>query len=102
TQQAVDSLRKNGTAVIAGLAPLGDRAGIDLVDMVRNQKRVMGAMYGGASPHEAFRTIVDLYLRGVLMVDEVIQRRYPLTEINEGFAALERGEDGRGVIVFDN
>lgn len=43
----------------------------------------------------------DLYLRGALLVDEVVQRRYPLARINEGFAALERGENGRGVIVFD-
>jgi S-(hydroxymethyl)glutathione dehydrogenase/alcohol dehydrogenase len=102
SQQAVDSLGKNGVAVIAGLAPVGDRAGIDLVDMVRNQKRVMGAFYGGSSPHEMFRTLCDLYLRDEILIDEIIQRRYPLEEINEGFAALERGENGRGVIVFDN
>lgn len=101
TQQAVDCLTKNGLAIIAGLAPVGDRAGIDLVDLVRKQKRVMGAYYGGASPHETFRAVLDLYLRGELQVDEVIQRRYPLDEINEGFAALERGENGRGVIVFE-
>lgn len=101
TQQAVDCLGKNGVAVIAGLAPLGDRAGIDLVDLVRKQKRIVGAYYGGASPHETFGTVLDLYLRGVLLVDEVVQRRYSLARINEGFEALERGENGRGVIVFD-
>ena len=100
TRQAVDALGKNGLAVIAGLAPLGDRAPIDLVDLVRRQKRIMGAYYGSASPHETFRTIVDLYLRGALMGDELVQRRYPLDRINEGFEALERGENGRGVIDF--
>ncbi|MCK9494381.1 MAG: Zn-dependent alcohol dehydrogenase [Dehalococcoidia bacterium] len=101
TQQAVDCLGKNGVAVIAGLAPLGDRAGIDLVDLVRKQKRIVGAYYGSASPHETFRTIVGLYLAGTLKVDEVIERRYPLARINEGFDALERGENGRGVVVFE-
>ncbi len=101
TQQAVDSLGKNGVAVIAGLAPVGERAGIDLVDLVRKQKRVVGAYYGSASPHETFRSVVDLYLRGALLVDEVVQRRYPLARINDGFADLERGENGRGVIVFE-
>ena len=100
TRQAVDALGKNGLAVIAGLAPLGDRAPIDLVDLVRRQKRIMGAYYGSASPHESFRTVVDLYLRGELMGDELVQRRYSLDEINEGFEALDRGENGRGVIVF--
>lgn len=101
TQQAVDCLGKNGVAVVAGLAPLGDRAGIDLVDLVRKQKRIVGAYYGSASPHETFRTIVGLYLSGALKVDEVVQRRYPLQRINEGFDALERGENGRGVVVFE-
>jgi S-(hydroxymethyl)glutathione dehydrogenase / alcohol dehydrogenase len=101
TRQAVDSLGKNGLAVIAGLAPVGDRAGIDLVDLVRKQKRLMGAYYGIASPYETFRTVTDLYRDGKLIVDEIIERRYSLDEINEGFAALERGENGRGVIVFD-
>jgi S-(hydroxymethyl)glutathione dehydrogenase/alcohol dehydrogenase len=102
SQQAVDCLGKNGVAVIAGLAPLGERAGINLVEMVRFQKHVVGAYYGSASPHETFRTILDLYLRGDLMVDEVAQRRYPLERINEGFDALGRGENGRGVVVFPN
>jgi S-(hydroxymethyl)glutathione dehydrogenase/alcohol dehydrogenase len=100
TQQAVGSLRRNGVAVVVGLAPLGDQADIDLTDMVRTQKTLTGAYYGLASPHETFRTMIDLYQKGYLLVDEIIQRRYSLDEINEAFDSLERGEDGRGVIVF--
>jgi S-(hydroxymethyl)glutathione dehydrogenase/alcohol dehydrogenase len=44
--------------------------------------------------------MVDFYQRGRIDVDSLIQRRYELDQINEGFAALEAGEDGRGVIVF--
>jgi S-(hydroxymethyl)glutathione dehydrogenase/alcohol dehydrogenase len=101
TRQAVSSLRRNGVAVVVGLAPMGDESCIDLVDMVRMQKTLTGAYYGLASPHETFRTMIDLYRKGDLMIDELIQRRYSLDQINEGFAALERGEDGRGVILFD-
>lgn len=101
TQQAIASLRRNGTAVVVGLAPLGDSAAVDLVDIVRFQKTVVGAYYGSASPHESFRTMIDLYRSGDLKIDELIERRFSLDEINEGFDALERGEDGRGVIVFD-
>lgn len=100
TRQAVDALGKNGVAVVAGLAPLGDRVPIDLVDLVRRQKRIVGAYYGSASPYETFGTVVELYLRGELNGDDLVQRRYKLDEINEGFDALERGENGRGVIVF--
>ena len=98
--QAVDSLGKNGTAVMIGLAPVGERAPIDMVDLVRNQKTLTGSYYGSASPHQTFAKMVDFYRRGRIDVDSLIQRRYELDQINEGFAALAAGEDGRGVIVF--
>jgi Zn-dependent alcohol dehydrogenase len=99
--QAVDSLRKTGTAVMVGLAPAGERAPIDMVDLVRNQKTLTGSYYGTASPHESFAKMVDFYQRGLIDVTGLIQRRYPLARINEGFAALENHEDGRGVINFE-
>ncbi len=99
TTAAVDSLRSNGTAVLVGLAPVGDAAPIDMVDLVRQQKTLVGSYYGSASPHQTFAKLVDWYLAGRLNVEELITRRYSLDDINEGFAALARGEDGRGVII---
>ena len=99
--QALDSVRKGGTAVVIGLAPLEDRAPINVAILTREQKRLQGSYYGSASPHQTFATLVDLYVDGRIDVDSLIQRRYSLDEINDGFAALERGEDGRGVIVFE-
>ncbi len=99
--QAVDSLRKTGTAVMVGLAPAGDRAPIDMVDLVRNQKTLVGSYYGSASPHEMFGKMIDFYLRERIDIAGLIQRHYPLSRINEGFAALENHENGRGVITFE-
>jgi S-(hydroxymethyl)glutathione dehydrogenase/alcohol dehydrogenase len=101
TLQSVEAIRKGGTAVIIGLAPAGETAPIELVDLVRMQKNVVGSYYGSASPHETFNKLINFYLQGKIDVDSLITRRYPLEEINEAFDALERGEDGRGVIVFD-
>ena len=42
TRNAVDSLRKGGTAVVVGLAGIEESAPIDLVDLVRRQKRILG------------------------------------------------------------
>ena len=101
TRNAVNSLRKGGTAVVVGLAAAEESAPIDLVDLVRNQKRILGCYYGFVSPHESFRTMVDLYRSGRLNIDGLIQRRYRLEEIDTAYEALARGENGRGVIVFD-
>ena len=99
--QALESVRTAGTAVIIGLAPVEDRATVDVASLTREQKRLVGSYYGSASPHQTFGMLVDLYLSDRLEVDGLITRRYALEAINEGFAALERGEDGRGVIVFE-
>jgi S-(hydroxymethyl)glutathione dehydrogenase/alcohol dehydrogenase len=100
TQGAVKALRKSGTAVIVGLAPVGETADLDLIDLVRNQKTVVGSYYGSASPHETFDVIVDAYLKGKINIDSLITRSYSLDQINEGFDALHAGEDGRGIIDF--
>ena len=99
--QALDSVRKGGTAVVIGLAPTEDSASINVADLTRDQKRLQGSYYGSASPHQTFGTLVDLYLDGRIDVESLVQRRYSLEEINEGFAAMERGDDGRGVIIFE-
>ena len=101
TEQMMGSLRKGGTGVLVGLAPEGMTAGVNMVDLVRNQKTLVGSYYGSASPHETFGKLVDFYLKGRIDIDSLVTRRYPLEEINEAYDALARGEDGRGVIVFD-
>ena len=99
--QVFDSLGKGGTGVIVGIAPTEAVGSFDLVDMVRKQKTIVGSYYGSASPHRTFQKLVDMYVMGRIDIDHIVQRRYPLDEINEAFHALERGEDGRGVIVWD-
>ena len=44
--------------------------------------------------------LVELYQRGTLKLDELISGRYPLEEINEAIASVNRGEALRNVIVF--
>ena len=99
---AVMAIRKAGTAVMIGLGPTGDTAPIDMVDFLRNQKSLVASYYGAASPHDTFDKLVGFYLKGELDVDSLITRHYGLEDINEGFDALARGEDGRGVIVYDS
>ena len=100
TEQMVKVVAKGGTGVIVGLAPEGVNAGIDMVDMVRNQKSLVGSYYGTTSPHETFSKLIEFYLKGRIDVDNLITRRYSLEDINVAYDALANGEDGRGVIIF--
>ncbi len=101
TAAAVKAVRKTGAAVMVGLGAVGETTPIDMVDMLRNQKSLVGAYYGMVSPHETFDKIIVFYLKGKLDIDSLITRSFSLDQINEGYEALVRGEDGRGVIVYN-
>ena len=64
------------------------------------EKRIVRSSYGGVRPRRDFPWLARLYLSGKLRLDELITRRIRLEEINEGFAAMTRGEIVRAVIVF--
>ena len=64
------------------------------------EKRIRRSSYGGARPARDFPLLAHAYLDGRLKLDELITRHIALDEINEGFAALQRGEAIRSVIVF--
>src|ERR1700686_181031 len=65
------------------------------------EKRIRRVSYGNARPRRDFPLLARAYLDGALMLDELISRRIKLEEINDGFAALKRGETIRSVVTFD-
>ena len=65
------------------------------------EKRIRRVSYGNARPWRDFPLLARAYLKGELMLDELISRRITLDDINGGFAALKRGETIRSVITFD-
>jgi S-(hydroxymethyl)glutathione dehydrogenase/alcohol dehydrogenase len=65
------------------------------------EKRIRRVSYGNTRPRRDFPLLARSYLNGDLMLDELISRRITLEEINDGFAALKRGETIRSVVMFD-
>ena len=65
------------------------------------EKRITRSSYGGARPREDFPALSRAYLEGRLDLDGLVTARIRLNQVNEGFAALKRGEAIRSVIVFD-
>ncbi|HZB91819.1 MAG TPA: Zn-dependent alcohol dehydrogenase [Stellaceae bacterium] len=65
------------------------------------EKRIRRSSYGGARPQRDFPLLAKAYLDGALKLDELVSRRIPLEAINDGFAALKRGEVVRAVVTFD-
>ncbi len=100
TRMAVDMLRKRGTAVIVGIAPVGDAVTLEPMVITRMEKTIRGCYYGSARPRQDMPRIADWHARGLLDIDGLVTRRYGLADINRAYDDLESDAVGRGVIVF--
>jgi len=100
TKMAVDMLRKRGTAVIVGISPAGETMAVEPVVLTRGEKTIRGCYYGTAHPRQDMPRITDWYTRGLLDIDSLVTRRYPLAEINRAYDDIDTDAAGRGVLVF--
>ena len=55
----------------------------------------MGSYYGSIQPRRDFPKLVDLYLAGRLLLDELVSREYRLDEINSAFDDMLNGSNAR-------
>lgn len=84
---------KGGTLVCTAVAPMSQTtASINLFELAMWSKEVKGTIFGSLSPRAAVPSLLQMYRVGSLKLDELITCRYSLGEINEGYAALKRGE----------
>jgi S-(hydroxymethyl)glutathione dehydrogenase / alcohol dehydrogenase len=100
-RQAFDVLAKTGKLVVLGISPAGAEVSLPLGPMVFEERQVLGSFYGSGQPREDIPRLAAMYRQGKLKLDELLTRRYPLEQINEAYAALDRGEVARSVVVFD-
>lgn len=99
-EQCFRMLQPGGTATIVGLFAPGVKASIDGSEFFQ-EKKIRGSALGSARIREDIPRLVELYLQRRLNLDDMVSRRIRLEDINEGFAAMQRGEVARSVIVFD-
>ena len=93
-------LKPGGTATVIGMIPIGTTIEIHGPEFLW-EKKIQGSMMGSNRFRFDMPRYVDFYLNGRLNLDDLVSRRIALDEINDAFAALERGEVARSVIVFD-
>ena len=100
--QAMASIRKAGTVVVTALGNIADTTPIpvSLADVTLFQKRIQGAMFGMSNPNWDILRQLELYRSGVLKLDELITKSYPLDEIQQGYQDMHDGKNIRGVIKY--
>jgi S-(hydroxymethyl)glutathione dehydrogenase/alcohol dehydrogenase len=99
-EQAFQMLAKGGTAVVVGMIPEGQMIEINGERLMGDGKSVLGSKMGSNRFRVDVPNYIDAYLAGHLKLDELVSKRITLDEVNEGYAALDRGEVARSVIVF--
>ena len=98
---SVEAVRSGASQVVwpAGKVAVNDEVNFRWGSLMQ-EKRITRSSYGGADPARDFPLLAQAYLDGKLKLDEMISARIGLDQINEGFAALKRGETVRSVVMF--
>ncbi len=94
-QQAFEMVRPGGTAVVVGVT--AQPVTVPGFGFLR-EKKLIGSLYGSASVKYMIPRLVDLYMEGKILLDELVSRRRPLSEVNEAFADMEAGTVARSVL----
>jgi S-(hydroxymethyl)glutathione dehydrogenase/alcohol dehydrogenase len=95
----VEAVRPGGQVVWLGKIGVNEEVAFRWGSLMQ-EKRITRSSYGGANPARDFPMLARAYLDGKLKLDEMISARIGLEQINDGFAALRRGETVRSVVVF--
>jgi S-(hydroxymethyl)glutathione dehydrogenase / alcohol dehydrogenase len=94
-------LAKSGSVVLVGMPATGVMSEIDPGTLAAYSQNILGSKMGGSRIGIDIPNLVSLYEQDRIKLDELITKRYPLSEINEAIAAVKRGEALRNVIVFE-
>jgi threonine dehydrogenase-like Zn-dependent dehydrogenase len=94
-KQAFNSLRTGGRLVAVGYSPKR-WDGFDIGRVMFREMEIMGSL--GCRPVD-YPNIVNLVKNGTLQLKPLITHKFPLSEINEAFDVMRRGEGIRIIIL---
>jgi succinate semialdehyde reductase (NADPH) len=91
--------RDGGRVVVVGIAPGTTTAGIEITRLVRRGIQLMGSY--GSRVRTDMPDVLGLAAHGLVSPSRAITRRYLLEQVDNAYAALNRGEIvGRAVVTM--
>lgn len=99
-EQAVQVVSTGGTVVAVGLGSSDAMASIPINQLVQQEKKLIGSLYGSANTPVLIPQLIELYLAGRLPLDKLLGERYELEGINDAYDALAHGAIGRATVVM--
>ena len=92
--------RRGGTTVTAGLPHPEKMWPLQAVSLIAEERTVKGSYVGSCVPSRDIPRFITMYQQGHLPVKELLSEHLQLSEINEGFDRLARGEAIRQVVMM--
>lgn len=99
-RSAYDATRRGGTTVIVGAGKMDDITMFSAFELFYNEKKMIGSWYGSADVRRDFPLLLRLWRQGKLDLEGLISQRIDLSQINDAFEALRKGEVVRSVVQF--
>ena len=90
-----------GMTVMVGLPNFKDTITLSPIEFIMGEKTMTGSFMGTTSLKWDIPKMVDMYLGGILKLDELITARYPLEQINEAIQSVLDGKALRNIITFE-
>ena len=100
--QALRSCDFGGRCVLLAIPEVTATLEIPLADLHWQRSDIRSSWYGDCLPARDFPMLANSYLRGQLLLDELITARIGLGDVAEAFAAMSSATTLRSVIVLDN
>jgi S-(hydroxymethyl)glutathione dehydrogenase/alcohol dehydrogenase len=91
TEQAIEMLGLGGAAVVVGLPPTGARASFEPLVLAEADQKILGSNYGSVRPAIDLPMLVDRYMAGELLLDELVSDRRPLDRAVASLDDLQNG-----------
>jgi S-(hydroxymethyl)glutathione dehydrogenase/alcohol dehydrogenase len=96
--QALEIIGDGGRMVAVGIAPGKTTAPVEITRLVRRGLRIIGSY--GARTRADMPEIIRLAAHGTFRPETIVTRRYPLTDADAAYQALDRGEIlGRAIVI---
>jgi S-(hydroxymethyl)mycothiol dehydrogenase len=97
--QALASCDLGGVCTLIGVPAPKAELTLSLSRFFYSRANLRATFYGDCLPSRDFPILIDLYRRGALRLDELISERVTLDDAEAAFAAMERGETLRSIII---
>jgi S-(hydroxymethyl)glutathione dehydrogenase/alcohol dehydrogenase len=90
---------KRGRVVVTNIHPVADtRPVLSLLELAQWEKQIVGCIFGSVNSRADIPRLLGLYRDGLLDLDSMVTRTYPLHDINQGYQDLRDGKNIRGVL----